>query len=127
MIDGASCQGKTMTRTLQTLPSSHPHLPPGTLKIPKYTVFNPAKTQNLLWKASQPAYQLVDPDGHIYVLQGHKVLQESLATLAERFQRLPDGWKYRAGLGRRSGDEPDAELADTLRAGRVSPDLYSDS
>jgi hypothetical protein len=72
------------------------HLPPGTLKIPKYTVFSPAKTQNLLWKAGKPVYQLVDPDGHIYVLQGDKVPHDSLARLGEKFQHLPQGWKYRA-------------------------------
>jgi len=71
------------------------HLPPGTLKIPKYTVFNPAKFQNLVWKAGKPVYQLVDPDQHVYVLQGHKVPTEKLATLGERFKTLPDGWKYR--------------------------------
>lgn len=71
------------------------HLPPGTLKIEKYTVFNPAKFQNLLWKAGQPVYQLVDPDGHVYVLQGHKVPEEELATLSERFKNLPAGWEYR--------------------------------
>jgi len=71
------------------------HLPPGTLKIPKYTVFNPAKFQNLTWKSGKPVYQLVDPDGHIYVLQGQKVAKESIATLGKRFQKLPEGWKYR--------------------------------
>ena len=71
------------------------HLPPGTLKIAKYTVFNPAKFQNLDWRAGKPVYQLVDPDGHVYVLQGHKVPEEQLATLGERFEKLPDGWKYR--------------------------------
>lgn len=71
------------------------HLPPGTLGIPKYKVFNPAKTQNLLWKADKPVYQLVDPDGHVYILQGHKIPEKSLATLGERFKQLPAGWKYR--------------------------------
>lgn len=71
------------------------HLPPGTLQIAKYTVFNPAKFQNLTWKAGKPVYQLVDPDGHVYVLQGHKVPEDQLATLGERFDKLPDGWKYR--------------------------------
>lgn len=71
------------------------HLPSGTLQIPKYAVFNPAKTQNLLWKAGKPVYQLVDPDGHIYILQGHKVPQESLATLGQQFKALPQGWEYR--------------------------------
>lgn len=71
------------------------HLPPGTLKIPKYTVFNPAKFQNLVWKAGRPSYQLVDPDGHVYVLQGHKIPLEELAALGEKFREMPDGWKYR--------------------------------
>ncbi len=74
------------------------HLPPGTLKIAKYTVFSPAKFQNLLWKAGKPVYQLVDPDGHVYILQGHKVPVENLATLGERFQSLPQGWKYRVNV-----------------------------
>lgn len=71
------------------------HLPPGTLKIAKYAVFSPAKFQDLVWKAGKPVYQLVDPDGHVYVLQGHKVPVDQLATLGERFKKLPDGWKYR--------------------------------
>jgi hypothetical protein len=72
------------------------HLPPGTLKTAKYTVFNPAKFQNLVWKAGKPVYQLVDADGHVYVLQGHKVPEEALAALGKRFKKLPQGWKYRA-------------------------------
>ena len=71
------------------------HLPPGTLKIAKYTVFNPAKFQNLTWNAGKPVYQLVDPDGHTYILQGHKIPEEKLAALGERFEKLPQGWKYR--------------------------------
>lgn len=71
------------------------HLPPGTMKLPKYTVFNPKKTQNLQWQAGKPVYQLVDPDGHVYVLQGYKVATEDLATLADKFEKLPEGWKYR--------------------------------
>ncbi len=70
------------------------HLPPGTLKISKYAVFNPAKFQNLTWKAGKPVYQLVDPDNHVYILQGYKVPEKSLATLGEQFQKLPKGWKY---------------------------------
>jgi len=71
------------------------HLPPGTLKIPKYTVFNPAKFQNLQWKAGKPVYQLVDADGHVYVLQGHKIPTDELATLGAKFKELPEGWEYR--------------------------------
>ncbi len=71
------------------------HLPPNTLTIPKYTVFNPAKTQYLRWKAGRPVYELVAPDGHVYVLQGYKVPEEWLATLGKRLQKLPEGWNYR--------------------------------
>jgi hypothetical protein len=71
------------------------HLPPGTLKIPKYTVFSPAKYQNLVWKAGKPLYQLVDEDGHVYVLQGHKIPADELATLGEKFKKLPESWEYR--------------------------------
>ena len=71
------------------------HLPPGTLKLPKYTVFNPKKTQNLLWKAGEPTYQLVDPEGHVYVIQGDKVAKDDLATLGDKFKELPEGWEYR--------------------------------
>lgn len=70
------------------------HLPAGTMSIPHYTVFNPAKFQNLTWKAGEPTYQLVDPDGHAYVLQGYKVKKEDLASLGSKFKLLPEGWKY---------------------------------
>ncbi|QDT50612.1 hypothetical protein Pan258_46910 [Symmachiella dynata] len=71
------------------------HLPAGTLKIPNYTVFNPAKTQNLLWKAGKPVYQLVDPDGHVYVLQGQKIPKDSIASLGKRLKKMPEGWTFR--------------------------------
>ena len=70
------------------------HLPAGTMSIPKYTVFNPAKYQDLVWKAGKPTYQLVDPDGNVYVLQGYKVKKEDLANLGSKFKELPEGWKY---------------------------------
>ena len=71
------------------------HLPAGMTETLEYQVFNPAKTQNLVWKAGKPAYQLIDPDGHVYVLQGYKVETEALATLGDRLQKLPEGWEYR--------------------------------
>lgn len=74
------------------------HLPPGTLGTPKYKVFSPAKFQKLLWKAGKPVYQLVDPEGHVYVLQGHKIPTDALATLGQRFQKLPNGWEYRVEI-----------------------------
>ena len=74
------------------------NLPPGTLTTPKYTVFSPAKTQYLVWEAGRPAYQLIDPDGHIYVVQGYKVPKESLETLGDQFKELPEGWDYRVNV-----------------------------
>lgn len=71
------------------------HLPPGTMSSPKYKVFNPAKYQDLVWKSGKPVYQLVDPDGHVYILQGHKIPVAGLATLGEKMKDFPKGWKYR--------------------------------
>ena len=71
------------------------HLPPGTMGTPDYVVFYPAKYQNLTWKAGKPTYQLVDPEGNVYVIQGHKVPVEELATLGDRMKGLPEGWEYR--------------------------------
>lgn len=70
------------------------HLPAGTMETPKYTVFYPAKYQNLTWKAGQPTYRLVDADGYVYVIQGHKVPADQLATLGDQMQDLPEGWGY---------------------------------
>ena len=41
--------------------------------------------------------RLVDPDGHVYVLQAHggEFTLESLPKLGERMKKLPKGWKYR--------------------------------
>ncbi len=71
------------------------HLPAGTMGTAHYEVFNPAKYQNLVYKAGQPVYQLVDPEGHVYVLQGYKVETEELAKLGEMLGKLPEGWTYR--------------------------------
>ncbi|REJ96983.1 MAG: hypothetical protein DWQ34_03105 [Planctomycetota bacterium] len=95
------------------------HLPPGTLKIAKYTVFHPAKFQNLTWKAGQPVYQLVDPEGHVYVLQGHKIPQEQLATLGEKFENLPEGWEYRVHV-------PDEDLAMKLTPAKPIPSIQDE-
>lgn len=70
------------------------HLPAGTMNTPAYNVFKPAKYQDLVWKAGQPSYQLVDPDGHVYIVQGYKVMKEDLATLGDKYKQLPQGWEY---------------------------------
>lgn len=70
------------------------HLPPKTMSTPHYEVFNPAKFQNLVWKAGRPIYQLVDPDGYVYVLQGYKVQKEDLVMLGSKLKALPEGWTF---------------------------------
>ncbi len=95
------------------------HLPAGTLKIPKYTVFNPAKFQNLVWKKGKPVYQLVDPDGNVYVLQGHKVPTDGLATLGKRFKQLPEGWEYRVEV-------PAADLVMNLTPDKPIPSVQDE-
>jgi len=70
------------------------HLPPGTAGMKHYTVFNPAKYQNLTWKAGQPVYQITDAGGFVYVLQGNKIPTAELAALGAKFKQLPAGWKY---------------------------------
>lgn len=95
------------------------HLAPGFVDLPKYTVFHPTKTQNLLWKAGFPVYELEDPDGHVYVLQGHKIPEEGLATLAERFQTLPTGWKYAVEV-------PDADIVMNLTPKKPIPSVQDE-
>jgi hypothetical protein len=45
----------------------------------------------------QSVFELIDPDGHIYVLQAHDAQFpiESLAKLGEQMKQLPKGWQYR--------------------------------
>jgi len=57
----------------------------------------PKKTQYMVYDAGKPVFELVDPDGHVYVLQAHGAEQpiESLPNLGERLKNLPEGWHYR--------------------------------
>ncbi|HAD09296.1 MAG TPA: hypothetical protein DCF62_07445 [Porticoccaceae bacterium] len=70
------------------------NLPPGTMSIPKYTVFSPAKYQKLEWKAGLPVYKIVDDQGNEFVLQGNKVVTEKLSSLGASMEGLPEGWRY---------------------------------
>lgn len=62
-----------------------------------YEIFNPDKVQKMVYDAGKPVYELVDPDGHAYVMQarGHQFPIETLAELGKKFQHLPEGWSYR--------------------------------
>ena len=54
----------------------------------------------MVYSKGKPVYELVDPDGKIYVLQARKeqVPMESLATLGQQMKQLPTGWQYRTRI-----------------------------
>jgi hypothetical protein len=62
-----------------------------------YKVYLPKKTQKMKYLAGKPVYELVDPEGHAYVLQAReeKFPIDSLADLGSRMKRMPPGWRYR--------------------------------
>lgn len=62
-----------------------------------YQVFKPEKHQKMVYMAGKKVYELVDPDGYIYVLQARtgKVSMEMLESLGEHMKELPEGWSYR--------------------------------
>jgi hypothetical protein len=61
-----------------------------------YKIFTPKKTQKMVYAKGKPVYELVDPDGNVYVLEAHgeKFPIDSLAKLGEKL-KLPSGWKFR--------------------------------
>jgi len=63
--------------------------------IPK--IFMPKKTQRMVYAKGKSVFELIDPDGHNYVLQAHDAQFpiESLAKLGEQMKQLPKGWQYR--------------------------------
>jgi len=65
-----------------------------------YKIFMPKKTQKMVYAKGQPVYELVDPDGNVYVLQAHdeQFPIQSLATLGEQLKQLPAGWQFRTQI-----------------------------
>jgi hypothetical protein len=57
----------------------------------------PKKTQRMVYAKAQSVFELIDPDGHIYILQAQDAQFpiESLAKLGEQMKQLPKGWQYR--------------------------------
>jgi hypothetical protein len=57
----------------------------------------PKKTQKMVYAKGKSVFELIDPDGHIYVLQAHDAQFpiESLAKLGEQMKLLPKSWQYR--------------------------------
>ena len=62
-----------------------------------YKVFLPKKTQKMVYFKGKPVYELVDPDGNVYVMQAHQEQFpiDSLPKLGEKLKELPRGWQYR--------------------------------
>jgi len=65
-----------------------------------YKVFTPKKTQKMVYAKGKPVFEIVDPDGNIYVLQAHgeRFPMESLPKLGERLEKLPEGWLFRTRI-----------------------------
>jgi hypothetical protein len=61
-----------------------------------YKVFTPKKTQKMVYSKGKLVYELVDPDGNVYVLQAReeRFPIDSLAKLNEQL-KLPDSWQFR--------------------------------
>ncbi len=62
-----------------------------------FKIYTPAKTQSMVYESGKPVFELIDPDGHVYVLQAREsqIPLESLPTLGEKMKLMPEGWQYR--------------------------------
>lgn len=66
----------------------------GNLEPPYYTVVEANKAGELRYFAGRPVYELVAPDGDVFVMQGSSVEPSEYATL-EGTLTLADGWQFR--------------------------------
>jgi haloalkane dehalogenase len=72
----------------------------GGLKRKPYTEHTIERTTSFVFSAGKPVYELVAPDGTVYIMQSYALIvdptltEESLATLASRLT-LPEKWHYR--------------------------------
>jgi len=62
-----------------------------------YAIYTPSKTQSMVYSKGKPVFELVDPEGHVYVLQAReeKFPIPELFKLGDKLQ-LPQGWKYQS-------------------------------
>ncbi len=66
-----------------------------------YLPYNTAEDSHFIWNAGSQIYELIDPDGNIYVMTAytdmflHSLKLKSLADLGSVME-LPKGWSYRA-------------------------------
>ena len=68
--------------------------------IPAYKAFPAKKVQKMTYAKGKPVYEIVDPQGNVFVLQAHDAQFPiaSLAKLGEQMKDLPKGWQYRTRL-----------------------------
>ena len=74
------------------------HIGPKTSVTPQYPRSSCRKRRRgWVYTKGKSVFKLIDPDGHIYVLQAHDAQFpiESLAKLGEQMKQLPKGWQYR--------------------------------
>lgn len=51
-------------------------------------------TPCVIGKDGKPLYELVSPEGHVFLMHSSNVEVKELATLGKRL-KLPEGWQYR--------------------------------
>ena len=66
----------------------------GELVPPFYTVVEANKVGELVYKAGQPVYELIAPEGDAFVMQSTNVKPGDLATLGEKLHPA-EGWRFR--------------------------------
>jgi hypothetical protein len=68
-----------------------------------YKIKNVNRGAVFFWDAGKRVYELVDPDGQVFVMQARcigvdpNMTEESLMTLGDRLN-LPEGWIYRTRI-----------------------------
>jgi hypothetical protein len=66
----------------------------GKLEPPFYTVVEANKEGELRYEAGKPVYELVSPDGGVFVMQGSSIDPSEYAALGDTLT-LGDGWQFR--------------------------------
>ena len=66
----------------------------GSLEPPFYTVVEANKQGELRYSAGKPVYELVSPDGEVFVMQGSAIDPATFGTLADDLD-IAEGWQFR--------------------------------
>ncbi len=78
--------------------------------LPSYEKQIIHRTTNWIYDANKPVYELIDPNGQVYVMQSYSTQKKpqtsaSLAGLGDVL-KLPSGWKFKTGLLKKSEKIP---------------------